>query len=261
VPSWPDLDPSPVVPPFLPVPPKQGTLGSLEVRGIDATHGLDRPQIFYNAILLWQPASRTSPSTRKLFSIGLHRHSPLLQSKRFCFPLISGVVRKVFLQELCPEISPSHLLFTSLHQLLHPHSPVLSVCHKKECDKGQLLCISAPDRLTYLLTLPQPCICLVQGGLASELSWPMPHEIFHSHGMSRCDSDSGLCCIRLHRVHHPMNRMSNLISPSIIPPSFVCQSLGTPHFSWIKPHNLSHDYASKRLNTKELTHWLISRTR
>jgi len=164
-------------------------------------------------------------------SIGLHRHSPLLQSKEFCFSLISDIVRKVFLQESCPKVSLSHLFFAGLHQLLHPHPLVFSVCHKKECDESQLLCISAPNRSTYILTLPQPCICLVWSGLVSELSRPVPHEIFHSHGTSRHDSGSGLRCIRLHRVHHPMNRMCNLISLSIIPSSPVCQSLCTPHFS------------------------------
>jgi len=48
-------------------------------------------------------------------SICLYRHSPLLQGKELCFPLISGIVRKVFLQESCPEVSPSHLLFTGVH--------------------------------------------------------------------------------------------------------------------------------------------------
>jgi len=53
-------------------------------------------------------------------SIGLHLHSPLLQNKEFCFPLISGTVWKIFLQESCPEVSLSYSLFAGLHQLLHP---------------------------------------------------------------------------------------------------------------------------------------------
>jgi len=190
----------------------------------------------------------------KLISISLHHDSPLLQSKELRFPFIFGTVWKVFLQELCPEVSPSYSLFAGLHQLLHPHPPVLSIHHKKECAEGQLLCISAPKRSTYLFTLPQPCIYLIQSGPASEFSWPVPHEIFHSHRTSRCNSGSRLRCTGLHRVHHPMNRMCSLIIPSIIPPSPVCQSLCTPHFSWIKPHNLIHDYANKRFNIKELTH-------
>lgn len=80
--------------------------------------------------------------------------------------LMFGVIREVFLQELCSEVSPGYLLCPCLHQLLHPHQPVLRIRNQQEGDEGQLLCISALYNSTDFLALPQPCICFVRGGLA-----------------------------------------------------------------------------------------------
>jgi len=68
-------------------------------------------------------------------SISLHLHSPLLQNKEFRFPLISGTVWKIFLQESCPEVSPSYPLFAGLHQLLHPPHEYLASATRRNVTK------------------------------------------------------------------------------------------------------------------------------
>jgi len=72
----------------------------------------------------------------KPVSIGLHRHSLLLQSKELRFPLIYGTVWKVFLQKSCPKVNPSHICCALL---------TLSVC---VCVDDRVTCYPGADDVT-----------------------------------------------------------------------------------------------------------------
>ena len=67
----------------------------------------------------------------------------------------------------------------------------------------------------------------------------VPHKVLHRHWVSGCYHGSRLHCNGLHRIHHPMNRMCNLISPSVSPPSPVCHCLSMPHFQLFTPNSSS----------------------
>jgi len=105
---------------------------------------------------------------------------PLLKSEELSFALMFSAVRKVLFQETSPEIHPIYFFLPGLHQLLHPHPPILCVCHQQKGSKRKLLCLNALDHLKYLLTLLQPCVCLIWGSLASEFCRLMTHKVLYA---------------------------------------------------------------------------------
>jgi len=116
--------------------------------------------------------------------------------------------------------------------------PVLHLCYQQKCGKCEFLSLSTLYYPEDLLTFPQPHICFIWGGLASELHRLMTHEILHCHWSDWWDHRPRLRCNRVHRVHHPMDRIRNLIRPSIISASPISHCLCTPHNSAVHINQL-----------------------
>jgi len=132
------------------------------------------------------------------------------------------------------QAGPSHLFLFVLHLLLHAHTPIFSLGHPQECGEIKLLGLRSLYHSEYLLELLEPCVSLIWGGFPSEFRRLMTHEILHGHRSHRRNHGSGWCCYRLHRIHHLVDCVSNLISPNGISSPPVCHCLWTPHISAVK---------------------------
>jgi len=97
--------------------------------------------------------------------------------------------------------------------------------------KRKFLGLSALDHSKDLLTLPKPSICPVWGSFACKFCRLVTHEVLHCHWSDRGNHRPRLRCRRLHRVHHPMDCIGNLINPSIIHAPPISHCLHTPHNS------------------------------
>jgi len=74
---------------------------------------------------------------------------------------------------------------------------------------------------------------LHMGGLASELNWLVAQEILHRWHPDWCNRRPRLRCYKwLHRIHHAVNRLSDVISTTSPPPLVSSHSLDTPHYNY-----------------------------
>ena len=149
-----------------------------------------------------------------------------------------NAVEEILLQKPLPDVNPFHLLLAGLHLLLHPHPPVLCLCHQQEGGKGEFLSLRALYHLEDFLTFTQPRACLIRGGFASKLRRLVAHEVLHRHRPNRGNHRPRLSCNKLHRVHHPMDCVRNLICPNIVSTSPISHCLCTPHNSAVHINQL-----------------------
>jgi len=133
------------------------------------------------------------------------------------------------------EVRPCRWLLLSLHLLLHTCPPIFCILVQQIGGKEQLLLILAIHHSENLLTLAEPCIRFIKGGLASELCWLVAQKILHSWHPNWCDRRPRLCRYRwLHRIHHPVNRLRDVIRTTTPPPPVSNHSLDTPHHNCYK---------------------------